>query len=394
MTGDLAQLEAGRRDQPARARLGLDQHRRREGLPRGGRGGGQSPTRTSTTPRSSACPIRGGANGCGRRAATRGPSPGPGVDPGALPGPHRRLQGAARATSRGRIRAFTSRQARLSMGARRRPRVGGRRRLGRRPTPTPGGLMKTPLSESLGIEFPIFAFSHCRDVVAAVTNAGGFGVLGCARLHARAAGDRARLDRRTRRRQALRRRRRHAGVLRRRRRSSGRRFERRAGLDTGRAHPGRSTATTSRRCSNATAWLQAAGGRGGPPVARAGRTRAPGRSSTSPSSTRSSCWRTRSGRRRPMSCSSRTTTACRRRPRRLCLPGREPGAQRRRHHRRLRLRGRRATPVRSPRWCSCPTSSTPWRRSRCWPPAASATAGRSRRLSLSAPRASGAGRSG
>ena len=30
----------------------------------------------------------------------------------------------------------------------------------------------------LGIEFPILAFSHCRDVVAAVTNAGGFGVLG------------------------------------------------------------------------------------------------------------------------------------------------------------------------------------------------------------------------
>jgi NAD(P)H-dependent flavin oxidoreductase YrpB (nitropropane dioxygenase family) len=30
----------------------------------------------------------------------------------------------------------------------------------------------------LGVEFPILAFSHCRDVVAAVTNAGGFGVLG------------------------------------------------------------------------------------------------------------------------------------------------------------------------------------------------------------------------
>jgi NAD(P)H-dependent flavin oxidoreductase YrpB (nitropropane dioxygenase family) len=29
-----------------------------------------------------------------------------------------------------------------------------------------------------GIEFPIFAFSHCRDVVAAVSRAGGFGVLG------------------------------------------------------------------------------------------------------------------------------------------------------------------------------------------------------------------------
>ncbi|HUV10311.1 MAG TPA: nitronate monooxygenase [Acidimicrobiia bacterium] len=32
--------------------------------------------------------------------------------------------------------------------------------------------------ERLGIEFPIFAFSHCRDVVAAVTRAGGYGVLG------------------------------------------------------------------------------------------------------------------------------------------------------------------------------------------------------------------------
>jgi NAD(P)H-dependent flavin oxidoreductase YrpB (nitropropane dioxygenase family) len=30
----------------------------------------------------------------------------------------------------------------------------------------------------LGIEFPLVAFSHCRDVVAAVSRAGGFGVLG------------------------------------------------------------------------------------------------------------------------------------------------------------------------------------------------------------------------
>ena len=38
--------------------------------------------------------------------------------------------------------------------------------------------MKTEICNRLGIEFPIFAFSHCRDVVAAVSNAGGFGVLG------------------------------------------------------------------------------------------------------------------------------------------------------------------------------------------------------------------------
>jgi NAD(P)H-dependent flavin oxidoreductase YrpB (nitropropane dioxygenase family) len=38
--------------------------------------------------------------------------------------------------------------------------------------------MRTAVCDRLGIEFPIFAFSHCRDVVAAVTRAGGMGVLG------------------------------------------------------------------------------------------------------------------------------------------------------------------------------------------------------------------------
>lgn len=38
--------------------------------------------------------------------------------------------------------------------------------------------MRTELCDRLGIEFPIFAFTHCRDVVAAVSKAGGFGVLG------------------------------------------------------------------------------------------------------------------------------------------------------------------------------------------------------------------------
>src|ERR1700740_29985 len=38
--------------------------------------------------------------------------------------------------------------------------------------------MKWPGGEMLGVEFPLFAFSHCRDVVAAVSRAGGFGVLG------------------------------------------------------------------------------------------------------------------------------------------------------------------------------------------------------------------------
>ena len=38
--------------------------------------------------------------------------------------------------------------------------------------------MKTPVTDMFGIEFPILAFSHCRDVVAAVSRAGGLGVLG------------------------------------------------------------------------------------------------------------------------------------------------------------------------------------------------------------------------
>lgn len=38
--------------------------------------------------------------------------------------------------------------------------------------------MHTPLCDQIGIEFPIFAFTHCRDVVVAVSKAGGFGVLG------------------------------------------------------------------------------------------------------------------------------------------------------------------------------------------------------------------------
>jgi NAD(P)H-dependent flavin oxidoreductase YrpB (nitropropane dioxygenase family) len=38
--------------------------------------------------------------------------------------------------------------------------------------------LKTKFAEMMGIEFPIIAFTHCKDVVAAVVNAGGFAVLG------------------------------------------------------------------------------------------------------------------------------------------------------------------------------------------------------------------------
>ena len=38
--------------------------------------------------------------------------------------------------------------------------------------------MNSRLCNRFGIDFPLFAFSHCRDVVAEVSKAGGFGVLG------------------------------------------------------------------------------------------------------------------------------------------------------------------------------------------------------------------------
>ena len=42
--------------------------------------------------------------------------------------------------------------------------------------------MKSELCEKLGIDFPLFAFSHCRDVAAAVSRAGGMGVFGAVTL--------------------------------------------------------------------------------------------------------------------------------------------------------------------------------------------------------------------
>ncbi len=40
--------------------------------------------------------------------------------------------------------------------------------------------MKSPICDILGIEFPLVAFTHCRDVVVEVSKAGGMGVLGAA----------------------------------------------------------------------------------------------------------------------------------------------------------------------------------------------------------------------
>ena len=44
--------------------------------------------------------------------------------------------------------------------------------------------MRSPICEMLGIEFPLLAFSHCRDVVVEVSKAGGMGVLGAAGMSA------------------------------------------------------------------------------------------------------------------------------------------------------------------------------------------------------------------
>lgn len=40
--------------------------------------------------------------------------------------------------------------------------------------------LKSPICDTLGIEFPLIAFTHCRDVVCEVSKAGGMGVLGAA----------------------------------------------------------------------------------------------------------------------------------------------------------------------------------------------------------------------
>jgi NAD(P)H-dependent flavin oxidoreductase YrpB (nitropropane dioxygenase family) len=42
--------------------------------------------------------------------------------------------------------------------------------------------MRSPICDMLGIEFPLLAFSHCRDVVSEVSRAGGFGVFGAVTL--------------------------------------------------------------------------------------------------------------------------------------------------------------------------------------------------------------------
>lgn len=42
--------------------------------------------------------------------------------------------------------------------------------------------MRSPICDMLGIDFPLLAFNHCRDVIVEVSKAGGMGVLGAAGL--------------------------------------------------------------------------------------------------------------------------------------------------------------------------------------------------------------------
>ena len=74
--------------------------------------------------------------------------------------------------------------------------------------------MHTRICDLFGIEFPIFAFSHCRDVVVGGEQGRRLRGAGCRRLHARAARDRAQVDRRAHRRPSVRRRHRHPGEVR------------------------------------------------------------------------------------------------------------------------------------------------------------------------------------
>ncbi len=43
--------------------------------------------------------------------------------------------------------------------------------------------LHTLLCEKLDIEYPVVAFTHCKDVAVAIINAGGFAVLGEACIH-------------------------------------------------------------------------------------------------------------------------------------------------------------------------------------------------------------------
>ena len=253
--------------------------------------------------------------------------------------------------------------------------------------------MHTPICDELGIEFPIFAFTHCRDVVVAVSKAGGFGVLGAVGFTPGAARDRAELDRRAHRRPALRRRHRDPQQV----RGHGRgHVRRRADQDARRTwcpqehldfarkildRPRRARSTDSDDdalqllgWTEATATPQVEVALQHPKVtliANALGTPPAGHDRAHP-------------RRGPQG----------RRAVRLAVPGAQARRRRRRHHHRPGRRGRR--PLRRGRLDRAVAAGRQGgrARSRCSPPAASAAASRSPRRWRSARRARGPARSG
>ena len=252
----------------------------------------------------------------------------------------------------------------------------------------------TRMTELLDIEFPIFAFSHCRDVVAAVSRAGGFGVLGALAYTPDELEVELVVDRRPLRRQALRRRPRDARQLHRQGRRGGGQRSVAAGDDPGRApRVRRPRARRGRHPASCPTTSSGAGARAaGLDVDAYGlRCR-----STSPCSTRPACSSTPSARRRRTSSTGPTTTAsssppssgAKRHAERQVEPGRRhhrrPGRRGRWAHRRRRHDGPRARGASTPSARTCPSS----------PPAGSAPAGRWPPPSPSAPTACGPARSG
>ena len=110
--------------------------------------------------------------------------PGGVADPAALQahvhGLAGRLQGAAHGLVRGRRRAHRVGQGRLRLGPPVRRRASARH-------PGPGGegalIVRAPICDLLGIDHPIVGFTPSEHVAAAISRAGGLGVLGCVRFN-------------------------------------------------------------------------------------------------------------------------------------------------------------------------------------------------------------------
>ncbi len=260
--------------------------------------------------------------------------------------------------------------------------------------------MRNRLCEMFGIEFPIFAFTHCRDVVAAVSRAGGMGVLGALafspeqleielkwideHVDGKPYGVDVVMPVKTRRpRGRPRRRQGHRrqlqGMIARRTGTTSTRCSRDHGVDP--TAPERSRRRDRRMATTAgvLGWTDATGA---PQIdiALAAPDRAAGQRAR-PAAARRHRPGPRAGREGGRARSDGSTGRARRRSR--ASTSSSPRATR-----------PAVTPARWPRWCSSPTSSTPSPRCRCWPPAASARAGRWPRPWRSAPTACGPARSG